>query len=353
MFDRVIIFASILIFVSCGSRDSRTEIKFNFDADERLFTAHAFMNMAGYDMEYNDDGMHPIRQNVRSTLNQRLPESYLDSIRTYYNKHKHYLGYYGTYALTLTSPPDLTIKLDSLSCSPWVVQNVSALPGLDDRLREFYDRANIHSLWQQHLPQIQEHHDKYRPHTQTALHDLKSFLGVEQLPFDESKGQIITAFSPLLSFFQAFTVMVNNNVHLVFGPQPSEPSPSSYYHEVTHHFTDRVVYEHQEYLERIAPLVQLAEERKGTISYAVIEESIVRAIDIILTSKLCDRTDDQIQDAVNTEYKYGFILCPYFVETLPTYSATGRALEDYFPVLIAGIDIDYETGRWNKFWENN
>lgn len=349
MIRPTLILSALLLLTACKKEAPKTGIDFDFTADERLFTAHAFMNMAGYDFEYNKEGMHPIRQEIRTRLKDRLSPSYIDSIRTYYYNHTHYLGDYGTYAFTLTSPPEFTLQFDSASSSPWVTEDIKGLPGLDGYLREFYDKADIQNLWLEYGPQIQAYHDKFRPHATQAFDDLKLYLGVKELPFDISKGKIITAYSPLMSYYVAFTVTVNNNVYIVSGPQPGEPSSSSYYHEAAHHFVDRAVNEHPQALEKIQPLIKFAEESFDGIAYSVIEESLVRAIQILLDDQLFNRTPDRTLEATNNEYRLGFILCPYFVETLPEFSATGKPFTEYFPELIARIDIDKEIRRWNDF----
>ena len=337
----------LCLCLGCQASQSRDTDLYVFDADVRLFTAHAFMNIGGYDLEYRDEGMHPIRTEIRALLKDRLPQAYQDSIRSYYAKHEHYLGYYGTYAFALTPAPMLRLKFDSLTSSPWASREIEALPDLDRHLREFYRRANISELWQQYRPRLQEQHDKYRPHASLALEHLKGYFNVEQLPFDDQQGRIITAFSPLLSYFQAFTVTVNGNVYLVFGPQPGEPSPSSYYHEAAHHFVDPIVEQYQVELERLSPLLALVREQEGSIGYAIVEESIVRTIDVILSGRLFDSPEEKVRQRIEDEYKLGFILCFYFYENLPAYEASKLSMEAYFPTLLTGIDIEKEKQRWD------
>ena len=346
----LLVLLSVLLLLSCNKQAPKTGIDFTFTADERLFTAHAFMNAAGFDLEYREEGMHPIRIEIRNKLNERLSSSYIDSIRTYYFSHIRSLGDYGTYAFALTPAPEFNLVFDSASSSPWAAKDINALTDLNEQLKEFYYKADIPGLWSEYQPALQEHHDKFKPYANLAFNDLKQYLGIKELPSDMTKGQIITAYSPLMSYFNAFTVIVNNDVYIVNGPQPNEPSPSSYYHEAAHHFVDRVVRKNAESLQRIQPLIQFAEENVKGTAYSVVEESLVRALQILLDAQLFSPSAEQISKTVNNEYRLGFILCPYFVETLPEFSASGRAFEEYFPDLIAGIDIEYETNRWNTFW---
>ena len=342
----------IFVLLSCTSREQlNTESShFSFDVDERLFTAHAFINVGGYDLEYNDSGMHPIRHEIRALLKATLPESYQDSIQSYYNSHEHYLGMYGTYAFTLSSPPILKMNFDSVTSSEWITDQIAALPGLDEQLHQFYHRAGISQIWQDYRPRLQELNDQFRPHAANALTDLKTYLKIEETPDPLRRGKIVTAFSPLLSYFQAFTTTVNGDVYMVFGPQPNAPSPSSYYHETAHHFIDPIVQSHPDDLEPLTALFDLADNCSTCIGYSYPEESLVRTIDIILTGRLYQFSEDRVRQSIDQEYRLGFILCPYFYENLPAFEESGENLAEYFPILLAGIDIDREIQRWQDFW---
>lgn len=341
----------ISILINESNAQSIPEGLFVFEADERLFAAHAFMNVGGYDIEYNKNGMHPIRAEIRALLDKSLSKTYQDSVKEFYQNHDHYLGYYGTYAFALTAPPHLSLEFNSTTSSAWAKDEIEALSNLDDYLKEFYDKAEIGKLWQQYRPRIQELHDRFRPHATAAVQHLESFFREKEILSEGQNRKIITAFSPLLSYFQAFTVTVNGNVYLVFGPQPNEPSPASYYHEAGHYFVDPVVEKYRSETDRLEPLFRLAQEKQGIIGYAFVEESLVRTVDILLSGKLFDSSDDKRKARIEDEYKLGFILCPYFFEALPAYVKSNKTFEEYFPTLIAGITLAKERNRWNEFWE--
>lgn len=344
-------FGFISVFINGLYAQSNVGELFLFDADVRLFTAHAFMNVGGYDLEYNENGMQPIRAEIRALLDKSLSKAYLDSVKEFYQNHDHYLGYYGTYAFALTAPPQLKLEFDSTNSSPWAKDEIDDLSNLNDYLREFYNKAKINTLWQQYWPRIQELHDRFRPHATAAIQHLESFFRQKEIISEGQNRKIITAFSPLLSYFQAFTVTVNGNVYLVFGPQPNEPSPASYYHEAGHYFVDPVVEKYRSETDRLEPLFRLAQEKQGTIGYAFLEESLVRTVDILLSGKLFDSSEDELKARIEDEYKLGFILCPYLFEALPAYIKSEKTFEEYFPTLISGINVAKERKRWNEFWE--
>lgn len=324
---------------------------FVFDADERLFAAHAFMNVGGYDLEYNKEGMHPLRAEIRAFLKTNLLKSVQDSVRAFYQSHDHYLGYYGTYAFALTAPPHLVLDFDSSSSSPWAKNEIQSLSNLDHHLREFYERAKIDKLWQQFRPRIQELHDRFRPHAIAAIHHLETYFRITDVLLTSQNRKVITAISPLLSYFQAFTVTINGNVYLVFGPQPGEPSPASYYHEAGHYFVDPIVERNRRETDRLEPLFVLAREKEGSIGYAFVEESLVRTVDIVLSGRLFDSSENGLRARIDDEYRLGFVLCPYFFEALPAFEKGEKTFEEYYPTLIAGIDLAKERNRWKAFWK--
>lgn len=342
--------AAVSIILSTGACSlAQSDTAFSFDADVRLFTAHAFANIGGYDLEFRSEGMHPIRDSVRSILLERLPESYRDSISAFYVGHAHYLGYYGTYAFALAPPPSLGLAFDSAASSPWTAGRIRALEGLDARLAEFYRRAGIDSLWQRFEPAIQREHDRFRPYAAAALDSLESYLR-SRPPELEGDGRIVTAFSPLLSHFQAFTITVNGDVYLGFGPQPTEPSAASYFHEAAHLFVDAVVEQHRSEAARLEPLFELSRSKEGTFGYSELEESLVRALDIVLSQRLFGSSHDEAWERVQTEYRHGFTLCPYFYDKLREFERSDESLAAFFPTMLSDIDVGAERQRWHDFW---
>ncbi|NNE48126.1 MAG: hypothetical protein HKN37_15855, partial [Rhodothermales bacterium] len=304
----------------------------------------------GFDLEYRSDGMHPIRAEVRKLLQERLPETYQDSIRSYYSSHGHSLGYYGTFAFALEGPPTFSLVFEDETSSGWVDEIIEDLPELDGRLTAFYRRAGIGELWRTYGPRLQTEHDKYKPYASTALDHLNAYFRADDFVFQDHRGKIITAYSPLLSFFTAFTVTVNGDVYLVFGPQPGEPSPASYYHEAAHHIVGPFIDKHVSEIESHLALLPLAQERLGGNSTwkTVVEESLVRTVDKILSGRLHDASQEEVATMVENEYERGYILSLFLYEALSAYEASDVSMEAYFPTLLSALDVELEQRRWRK-----
>lgn len=162
----------------------------------------------------------------------------------------------------------------------------------------------------------------YRSYASVAFEDLQNYLKVEAPSLESVK--VITAFSPLLSYFQALTTTVNGDVYLVFGPQHNDPSPSSYYHEVAHHFIDPIIEKDTNEVERLTPLIEFVQETEDNIGYSILEESFVRTIDIVHTRRLFNSTEEKALQRVRDKYSFGFILCPYLYETLQQFEESGK-----------------------------
>ncbi|MDZ7262214.1 MAG: hypothetical protein ONB05_08935 [candidate division KSB1 bacterium] len=344
---------SICLLLRCQKDQKVEDELFVFQADERLFAADAFMNIGGFDLEYNDQGMHPIRAEVRKELMNRLDKEYQHSIREYYSNHDQYLGYYGTYALLLTKPPNFSLNYDPQKSDEHISDIVNALPELDEHLSEFYQRANIHKLWERYKIPIQEKIDSYRPYAKQAIDDLMAYFKTDKKAFKQSQRKLVTLFSPLMSYFTAFTVTINNDFYFVFGPEPGEPSAGSYYHEVMHHIANPIVEKHLSEVNQLFPLSMLAKEKlpNSDWNYVVIE-SFVRTISKVLEGRLHKFADEKIRETIEDEYKLGYVLCFYFYENLPAYEVSNEPMEQYFSKLITNVDVEKEKTRWKEFWNN-
>ena len=56
---------------------------------------------------------------------------------------------------------------------------------------------------------------------------------------------------------------------------------------------------------------------------------------------------------IENEYKLGHILSFYLLENLMDYETSDKKLKEYYPELIANIDLEYEKNRWINFWKEH
>lgn len=207
---------------------------FSFDQDIRVFTAQACLNAAGYDHEWRKDGMHPLRIEIRNELSHTLDSSFVQKLHAFRKACSGDWSSWASYALLTNGPPDFRLSYDSKT-TPYGDKTRDDMSGLSTLLAEFYVKAHVPALWQKYEPRFQDLNDQFRPHARRALDDITRYCRLDKDYFSHKASRMHVVFAPLQSYFTAFTDKVNNEIYLVFGPQPSEPSPSSFYHEALHH----------------------------------------------------------------------------------------------------------------------
>ncbi len=320
---------------------------FDFQADVRVFVAQAAQNVAGEDFEWRKEGMHPLRVRLRSELSQHLDTGIVARLRSFRDKHPSDWQSWASYALLTSGPPDFALSYDPKT-SPYAEETARTLSGLSPLLAEFYKRADIPGLWQVYGPELQALNDEFRPYAAQALDDIMQYCRLDKDYFSRRATRIHVVFAPLQSYFRAFTDKVNNEIYLVFGPQPTKPSRSSFYHEALHHVTTPLT----ERLDtavtnRFNDLYSLA-STDGHLGYNHIDEALVRTIGIVLHAKASHDPDTTVLATITHEYKLGFIFCLPFYEQLKAYEASGMTFEQYFPRMLASIDIEREKERWKE-----
>jgi hypothetical protein len=227
------------------------------------------------------------------------------------------------------------------------------MAGLSSLLAEFYLKAHVAALWEKYRPQFQELNDQFRPYAGQALNDITRYCRLDKDYFLRKASRIHVVFAPLQSYFTAFTDNVNGEIYLVFGPQPSNPSPSSFYHEALHHVLSPLTEKlDTSVTNRFRGLYALASS-EGHIGYGHIDEAFVRTIGCVLSGKLFHQPDSTVLANVTNEYKLGFILCLPILEQLKAYEASNLTFEQFFPQILSNIDVEREKQRWAEITRNH
>jgi hypothetical protein len=340
----ILLFSSVSILLCQQSSDGG--LHFDFTSDVRLFTAYAFMNAAGNDAEWRPAGMHPLRIAVRKELGGRLDSTFLKRIRDFHFSHGGSWSVYGFFALITSGPPDFQVSFDS-STSDEDCKNIEkAYAGLSDLLAEFYKKANIAQLWEKYQPLIQAENDRFKPFAPSALDDIESYCRLKKGFFAETSSRIHFQFCPLMLYFTGQTIKVNGEIWIIAGPQEGEPDESSFYHEALHHVISPLTATiDSTTAKRFADLFELAKSTTH-LGYSYFDESFVRTLDYVIGGKRHGRPDSAIAAGLTHEYKFGFPLCLAILEQLKHYEASSMTFAEYFPIIIANIDVDREKRRW-------
>jgi hypothetical protein len=202
-------------------------------------------------------------------------------------------------------------------------------------------------------PQLREANESYRPFGDRALEDIVSYCRVAPDYFRKVAKGFHFDFCPLLPYWTAWTAEVGGQLYIVEGPSDSPPGPGAFYHEALHHVINPLRVEFLSEADHLKGLQSMAQEQlEGNYPEwgSLVEECVVRTIDRLLGGKYYKRSEEQIQERIQREYKLGFILCPALYEGFARYEKSGEPLERYFPRLFSGIDSVKEKNRWKRFW---
>lgn len=353
MKKQTIIFMFLVILTSCSSEIKKNEKEFFvFKPDIRLFASYAFMNAAGFDHDWNDS-MHPIRVEVRNYLDSILTDDYKKEINDYYKKlgGGNFYGY-GAYALNSKYPPDF-----GLICDTSTNEYLEKFVGFDSILTDFYVKGNIEELWNKYEGKLYEINLKYKPYAEQALKQITDYCRVDSNYYRNSaKGNFHYQQIPLMSYYTAFFHETGNDYWVISGPSGGKPGPGAFYHESLHKIINPIVESNSNINSRIHSLVELSQEKLQGDYYSdtsLLCESFVRTIDKILSSRYYKKTKDELYRMIEDEYKLGHILSFYLLENLPGYELSDKTLKEYYPELIANIDLEYEKNRWINYWKEH
>ncbi len=355
---KLIMFLSILaviISTGCKSNKQNSDNFFIFDADERIFTAFAFMNAAGFDGEWRDEGMNPIRVEIREYVKSKLDSAFQKKIKEFHFSRNYgsWCGY-ADFALLTAGPPNFEISYDSASTKD-VRETLNKHEGLSRLLSEFYTTANIKTLWEKYQPVLTAENNKYKPHSQKAVNDILQYCRLKTIIFSEAVRKIHFLVCPQMSYFTAQQNVINGDMYIIHGPSDGKPSPAAFYHEALHEIINPLTEKHSSNVNKYKELLEISSERRN-VGYddwvSIVNESFVRTIDKVLQGKVYNHSADKILQTITDEYKLGFILCLHIYENLSEYEKSNQSLEEYYPVIILNIDIDKEIKRWNDYWAN-
>jgi C-terminal processing protease CtpA/Prc len=323
---------------------------FSFEPDERLLTVYAFLNAAGYDREYGQEGMHPMRAEVRAAVENKLGQAFQNRISDFYQSHNPgNFRQYGAYGLLLSNPPEFR----PLHNTGLQSEDNEYMAGLDELLREFYIEANVPGLWEKYAPELKEANEAYRPFGDRALSDIIQYCRLDHDFFLKVSKSFHFNVCPLMSHSTAWTAEIGGELYIISGPNDGPPGPGAFYHEALHHVINPLTAKCAQEVNQKKALLPLAQEQlQGNYPEwaSVVNESFVRTIDQVLSGKHYGWSPDQTWKRIENEYKKGFILCPSIYEQLGDYEKCGDSMSVYYPILIQKIELEREKERWSRFW---
>lgn len=321
---------------------------YSFKADKRIFMSYAFINAGGYDFDHAE--YHPMRREIRTYLETTLSQETKGRIGRFMDKT----------GLNWTDCAEYAVYL-SMNELTWLCQDCGLelkekYAGLDELYRAFSQEAEIDELWSSYQPRLDSINALYQPYAELAISHITHFCKISDNYYADQSIQLHYMKMPLISHFTAFTFDAMGHMYIIDGPPLSSPGPDTYYHEALHPALGKIIDVHEEKIQSFGKMNELARAQlQGNYNDTkeLFEESIVRVIDIILRAEYYKKSPAETLASVEVEYKRGYIFSFYLYEKLLLYQQSSETLEDFFPKIIGGLNLDKEISRYRDFWKTH
>jgi hypothetical protein len=332
------------------------EQQINVTEDLTVFTLFALLNVAGYDDENRQEGMHPVRSQIRRVLQQQLDPQRREELRSFYQKTRQHANpwSYSVVAKATSGPPSFAPTAewaDDLAHEA----RFGSLSELHDLLRRFYVEARIPELYEQVRPAYLEYIRQYRDaiYSETAAAMAYCRLALTEVTASGERQNPMVIPNLLDSYEHAFSFILGARFVSVEGPQERIGYNP---HEFIHAVTNPAVYSPTtEALEdALRPLVEEAVRALGESPsrYATlasfVDENLVRAIALRYLVTRRPGRESELAEEMMAEWKSGYILERFFWEQLAEYERQTSDIRAFYGQMIRALDVPAELERWQQ-----
>jgi tetratricopeptide (TPR) repeat protein len=323
------------------------------DTNETLFAVLTAMNTCGYDVDLNVSDAQ--RLNIRSEVQRNLRDSEeaqaaMATMCEWYQAHRgrdtaHDLSQYISLALYLQGPPHFLPRVKEDDLPP----DAAPIGGFGALLERFYDKAQLHSIWERHRANYAALVERYHVPLAKMVFDNDIYLRMQ------SGGYLGRTFTILLDFMgdpneaNARNYGADYYVVLFPSPDPNSPAPlkmDEIRHAYLHYLLDPLAEKHFSGIKRLDPLLQSVkraplEETFKTDMSLLVTECLVRAIEIRTMGN--KQTPEALRaQAVDDAVKRGYILTHYFYDALVKFEKDPAGLRTAYTEILEGIDVKAE-----------
>src|ERR1700739_2137004 len=177
---------------------AQTATPITLDTSETLFAVLTAMNACGYDVDLPASDPQRIAIRAEVDRNLRTSEEAQAALRTmceFYMAHlnrdaQHDLSQYVSLALYLQGPPQFMPRAKEDVMPPYAVP----IAGFGALLERFYDRANLHGIWERHRANYAALIERYHEPLAKMVFDTDIYLKLQ------SGGYLGRTFTVLLDF---------------------------------------------------------------------------------------------------------------------------------------------------------
>jgi len=336
-----------------------TPTPITLDTNETLFVVLTAMNSCGYDVDLNISD--PQRRNIRSEVERNMrgseeAQAVLTQMCDWYVANRgrdpqHDLSQFVSLALYLQGPPHFLPRVKEDDLPP----DASVITGFGAHLEKFYEKAELHSIWERHRANYAALVERYHVPLAKMVFDTDIYLKLQ------SGGYLGRTFTVYLDFMgdpnQANARNYGSDYYVVVFPSPDPNTLDplkmpQIRHTYLHYLLDPMAEKHFTSVKRLEPLLQSVkraplEESFKTDITLLVTECLVRAIEI-RTSGTKQTPEAMRLQAVDDAVKQGYILTKYFYTSLLTFEKDPAGLRSLYSDILDGIDLKQQEKAANE-----
>ncbi len=317
------------------------------EVDPVLFTTMAALNAAGYDADLASNANSPIRQQMRQFIAQKKPAS-LEGIREFYITHQKQdatrtLSQFISLALCLeifpaADGPDFRYKLRAADLPP----DVQELDGFEKLLTRFYRETGLGQLINANQNVFDAALEPYGGAATLAMQEIDGYLRIPRVT--NVKGQFHVLLDLLAAPNQIHVRSYANDLYLVITSSP-EPQLDYLKNAYLQFQLDPMAMRSLAEIEKKKSLIDFAQGAAALDPQYKSDFALLTLASLVKAVRARLAPSRERAQLVSDAAKEGYILTPYFAETLADYEKQEQSMSFYLPVMIQGIDLKKETTR--------
>ena len=313
------------------------------EASSQIFATMCALSAAGFAVDEQALAGMPERLSLQAEL-LKMQGPATEAVRDFYRQHAlgdpgETLSQYMAFALVTGEPPRFQFLVDLDLLPP----DVLPIQGFQEILGNFYREAHLDSRW----PGIEPEYDSALNSYQSPVRHIVTLSNAYAREIMKpSYGRTFTVYvEPLVGNVATFR-NTGDRYAIVVGKDP-QTSVENIQHSYLHFLLDPLPLQYRLNVEKKAALLDIAARApRLPVEYqddfvAFTDECLIRAAEL----RVRRLPPDQLEAALQEDDQSGFILVRPLVGQLQKYEKSEVPLPDYFPDMIAGVDVEAEQKR--------
>jgi tetratricopeptide (TPR) repeat protein len=245
------------------------------------------------------------------------------------------LSQYISFALYAGGPPDFKLRARDVDMPP----DVHSLSDFGPLLATFVKEADIEDLWRRSQPAIEQYLGRYHAPVAETVLQVNSYLRQQM---SGAQGRRFQIYVELLAPPNQIQTRSYGTLDAIVLTPSAEPQIFDVRHAYLHHLIEPLTTRHQEAVMRKRGLgdhaqrAQALPEQFKSDFLLLTSECLIKAVEARL---------DRKPAAAAEAFKEGYVLVPYFTESLPAYENQEASMTFYYADLIKAIELRKEEGR--------